>query len=366
MRVAIVSHTYVVGSNRGKVYELNGHDGIDVLLVVPKRWKNRDINHVIQADPLQEARHRSAIVRAWPVSFGSLVTYAPVVLYRILREFRPNVIYVEEEPWSLAALELSVLSAILRTRLVFFTWDNLGTGLPLLQRFIRALVLKRADGAVTGNQEAKRLLLQNQFRKPIAVIPQLGVDPGLFSAIPERTDHDFVIGYIGRLVLQKGIMLLIEAAARVPGVRLLIVGRGPVEQELVERTGSLGLDGRFELCTGVAHHRVPEYLRRMDALVLPSLTTRSWKEQFGHVLIEAMACGIPVIGTDSGAIPEVIENAGIVVKEGNVDELASALQRLKDDPTLRNALRTRGLAKVELEYTNRVVAIKLAHFLMAV
>lgn len=367
MRLAIISHTYVVGASRGKVDELAKHDGIDLLLVVPQRWKSRDTNHIIEVDPPMSEHYQTVIVRAWPIGFGSLATYAPVKLFMLLRQFRPNLIYVEEEPWSLAALELCLLSAILRTRLVFFTWDNLGSRLLPPQRLIRRWVLRRADGAVAGNEEAKRLLFRNQVQKPVTVIPQLGIDPVLFSPTqPIGPNYRFVVGYVGRLVTEKGLLVLLEAIARVKGAYVVILGHGPLEAQLISRARVLGLDGRLELCQGVPHAEVPMYMRRMSVLVLPSLTTAEWKEQFGHVLIEAMACGIPVIGTDSGAIPEVIGHAGMVVKEGDVDDLATALRRMKDDPQRRDTLRRLGQEKVKEEYTNEVVASRLAKFLMAV
>lgn len=101
----------------------------------------------------------------------------------------------------------------------------------------------------------------------------------------------------------------------------------------------------------------------MSVLVLPSWNTRSWKEQFGHVLIEAMACGVPVVGTDSGAIPEVIGDAGVVVKQRNADELASALSRLKNEPNLSSTLRRMGQERIRRSYTDAAVASKLASFL---
>lgn len=367
MRIAVISHTYVVGSNRGKLEELTKSDGLQLLLVVPKRWTNRDVGHGLRADMQQGSLCQVVIAGVWPVGFGSLALYSPVALFRFLRAFRPNVVYVEEEPWSLAALELSCFSSILGARLIFFTWDNLGPPLSLPQQLVRRLVLRLADGAVAGNQEARLLLLESRFDKPISVIPQLGIDPSLFFATQSATlVREFVVGYVGRLVDQKGVMHYLEAVARVQGARALVVGRGPLEPQLIRRARSLGLDGRYELCSGVAHNEVPTYLRRMDVLVLPSVTTARWKEQFGHVLIEAMACGVPVVGSDSGAIPEVIGDAGMVFKEGDIDELTAILQRLKEHPSLRATLRTRGLARVEQEFTNQVLARKLHEFLLGV
>jgi glycosyltransferase involved in cell wall biosynthesis len=365
VRVSVISHTYVVGHNRAKLDRLAERRGIEVLLVIPERWRNRDIDHVISADAPSGTQYSTAVLPAWMVGYGSFIFYSPVKLYRLLKESRPNVVYLEEEPWSFAALELSLLCWVLRIPLVFFTWQNLDRGLPAPLRAIRRFVLRRAAAAIAGNQQAKVLLERSQFGKPVAVIPQLGIDLDDSAGVSPRAER-FVIGFVGRLVPQKGIMFLLEASARISGATVLLIGRGPMKADLVRRAAELGLDGRLELCEGVAHQEVPKYLRQMSVLVLPSLTTAKWKEQFGHVLIEAMASGVPVIGTDSGAIPEVIGDAGIVVKEGSVDALASALSQLMEDQALRNTLKAKGRARVCAEYTNKVVAERLAQFLAAV
>jgi glycosyltransferase involved in cell wall biosynthesis len=371
VRVAVISHTYVVAANRGKLDRLAAIPDTELLLIVPRRWRNRDLKQAIDVElevqPAGLIGYKVVVLNAWPIGFGSLITYSPLTMLRCLHAFRPHVVCVEEEPWSIAALELSFIARILRTRLVFFTWENLDRRLPFLSRLIRRVVLGAADGAIAGNEEGKRLLIERRFRKPIVVLPQLGVDQDTF--FPDRSPRSeptFVIGYVGRLVRQKGILILLEAAARLDNARLLFVGRGPLRSEIVDRAASLGLHGRLEIHDDVQHGQVAEYIRKMSVLVLPSLSTTRWKEQFGHVLIEAMACGVPVVGSDSGAIPEVVGEAGIVVKEGSPDALAEELQRLMDDSRLREAFRAKGQARVWAEFSNSVIASRLAQFLVKV
>jgi glycosyltransferase involved in cell wall biosynthesis len=124
----------------------------------------------------------------------------------------------------------------------------------------------------------------------------------------------------------------------------------------------LGLGGRIAIHEQVAHDAVPQYLQRMTVLVLPSRTTATWKEQFGHVIVEAMACGVPVVGSDSGAIPEVVGNAGVIVPEGSVEALAEALRGLIATPSVRVELAARGRERVLAAYTNDIVARDLAAF----
>ncbi|MGH2486390.1 MAG: glycosyltransferase family 4 protein, partial [Ktedonobacterales bacterium] len=110
----------------------------------------------------------------------------------------------------------------------------------------------------------------------------------------------------------------------------------------------------------VAAAEAPRVLADMDVLALPSLTRPNWMEQFGRVLIEAMGCGVPVIGSDSGEIPRVIGDAGVIVPEGNVESLRAALRDLTERPERRRELAERGRARVFANFTQEQVARKLA------
>jgi glycosyltransferase involved in cell wall biosynthesis len=101
---------------------------------------------------------------------------------------------------------------------------------------------------------------------------------------------------------------------------------------------------------------MPAYYRQLDVLVLPSRTRPNWKEQFGRVLVEVMACGVVVIGSDSGEIPNVIGDAGLLFPEGQVDRLRAHLGRLLGEPALRAELARRGRERVLARYTQARVA----------
>ena len=96
--------------------------------------------------------------------------------------------------------------------------------------------------------------------------------------------------------------------------------------------------------------------------MLPSRTTPVWKEQFGRVLAEAMACKVPVIGSDSGAIREVIGDAGLIFPEGNVAALADCLRLLNASPSLRHDLAERGYVRASGLYTQEHIAEQTADF----
>ncbi len=208
-------------------------------------------------------------------------------------------------------------------------------------------------GAIAGNRDAEQILRDKGFRAPVALIPQFGVDPEIFSA--ERGDEDttlpvpfgadkFVVGYGGGLLPEKGVDLLLRACARLGGDRwrLLLLGEGPERVALEGLAEELGIRDRVHFAGRVPSTATPAYYRRMNALVLPSLTRANWGEQFGRVLIEAMACGVPVVGSSSMEIPRVIGDAGLIFAEGDVPALCVALQRLLGDESLCRELVARG------------------------
>ncbi|MGH7334338.1 MAG: glycosyltransferase [Candidatus Rokuibacteriota bacterium] len=161
------------------------------------------------------------------------------------------------------------------------------------------------------------------------------------------------IGYVGRLVPEKGVDLLIDAAEPLD-VQLLIVGDGP-ERSSLERCVAAWPPGKAVFTGAIAHHAVPDYLAALDALVLPSRSTIAWAEQFGHVLIEAMAAGVPVVGSASAAIPEVVADAGLLFPEGDVEALRARLRMVLTDDGLRGSLIERGRARVARRYTHEVI-----------
>ncbi len=165
-----------------------------------------------------------------------------------------------------------------------------------------------------------------------------------------------MIGFVGRLIPAKGLRILLEAAARLTAdFTLLIDGQGPYRADLEGTARALGLSARLVFMEP-SHEEVPEYLACMDALVLPSYTTPQWTEQFGRVLVEAMACGVPVVGSTSGAIPSVIGDAGLVFPERDAAALAKCLERLTTEPALREDLRRRGLERARTGFSWEHVA----------
>ena len=143
------------------------------------------------------------------------------------------------------------------------------------------------------------------------------------------------IGYVGRLIRQKGLFTILQALEIcMPAVTFTLVGDGPALQELEAKVKTGSLFERVEFLKPQSPEGVASFMHSLDALVLMSETTDTWKEQFGRVIIEAHACGIPVIGSSSGSIPSVVGEGGWIVPEGDPNALATLLDRLATNPQL--------------------------------
>ena len=359
MRVLMISKACVVGVYQTKLEALARLPGMELTVVVPPSWR----------DERGELRLERAHVQGYdlietPIAFnGHFHLHFYPRLGALIRRCQPQVLHLDEEPYNLAAFQAMWLAQRIGARAVFFTWQNLHRRYPPPFRWLETYNLRHADYALAGNREAEAVLRAKGYTGPAAVIPQFGIDPTVFAPAaaprPEADPAAFVIGYIGRLVEEKGVDMLLRAAAGLDvhgDWRLEVIGGGPLKDRLPPLAAGLGITGRIRFEGQIASTEVPDRLRALDVLVLPSRTRPNWKEQFGRTLVEAMACGLPVVGSDSGEIPHVVGDAGLIFPEGDVEALRGQLARLMADPRLRAELAARGRARVLARYTQARVA----------
>ena len=366
MKVLMVSKALVVGAYQRKLEELARQPGIELAAVVPPGWRDGPLGPMTVLSRTHTAGYRLIVA---PLRFnGQFHLHYYPTLGRLISEWQPDVLHMDEEPYNLAtwlALRTAERQAAGRVASLFFTWQNLRRDYPWPFRHFERANYKRASYAIAGNPTASKVLREKGYAGAIFVIPQFGVDPDLFS--PAREDlpgqrRDFVIGYAGRLAPEKGIDLLLRACARLHGVSwsLRLLGNGPERGRLVALADQLGIAKRVSFAGWIPSTETVQHYRQMDVLVLPSVSRPNWVEQFGRVLIEAMACGVPVIGSESGEIPWVIGDAGVLFPEGDVRALADALERLAGDPEWRRELAGQGRARVLAHFTQAQVAAATA------
>ncbi|AHJ27816.1 hormogonium polysaccharide biosynthesis glycosyltransferase HpsO [Nodularia spumigena CS-584] len=377
MRILVASHSYIVDLNCEKLRALAQlKPGIEVTVIVPKTWKPGGVqNKVITTQYRDEGNFRIVPISNFSQNHQGLLTFG-TDLISLFREFRPQIIQVEQGSRGLAYAQMIFLNQLLglKAKNIFFTWWNLPYELKFPINLLEKYNLNHSHGIISGNQDGAEVLKQRGYQGKIKVLPQLGVDERLFTpkAQPELarklgiTSEDFVVGFVGRFVPEKGLLTLLQALLTITDKpwKLLLLGRGELQAELIKITTENHLRERVIFVESVPHDQVANYINLMNTLVLPSettykfktLTAVGWKEQFGHVIIEAMACKVPVIGSDSGEIPHVIGDAGLVFPEGDIPALANCLVQLIDKPDFAKNIGEKGYQKAMNKYTNKALA----------
>ena len=361
-----ISHSAVVGGYRKRYSEVARQSDLAVNLLVPRRW--RQFNRMIDLEESTDNSYRMTVRQpmTWGIRNHGLrnVTHIYPRLERLLRELRPDIIELWEEPFS--AVTFQVIRAAKKLHpevpIIFFSAQNIRKNHPPPFSWFERYTYRRADFAFVINREAEKVIRGKGWEKGSLVLP-LGVDPGFFrprdasARCAELRLDKFTVGFVGKLEAQKGLLELIRAVAGLTGaVDLLIAGDGPLLNRARELAAELGLTERARFIPAVPYDTMPELLTCLDVLVLPSVTEPGLKEQFGRVLIEAMSCAVPVIGSDSGEIPHVIGDAGLTFPEGDCRRLAKQIEALRMDPTRRKELGERGRARVRKLYSWEEIA----------
>jgi glycosyltransferase involved in cell wall biosynthesis len=354
MRVVMVSKACIVGQYQKKLEELAKYPDLELTVVVPPLW--RDERGTIRLERVYTDGYNLLVE---PMRFnGQFHLHYYPTLPEVFKNVRPHLVHIDEEPYNFATFLALRSAKRAGAKALFFTWQNILRQYPPPFSWMERYVFRHSDYAIAGNVESGSILHIKNFPGPMRVIPQFGVDPSLFS--PKSPDNcgKFQIGFAGgRLVEEKGIDLLLRAAERLKGDwQVRILGDGPAKPKLEFLARSLGISSRVQFDAPRLSAEMPPYYAQLDALVLPSRTRSNWKEQFGRVLIEAMACGIPVIGSDSGEIPNVIGDAGLIFHEEDIDALCKHLTNLLDNPSFRQELGRRGRNRVLANYTQARVA----------
>lgn len=357
-----LGHSYVVGTNR-RLARAMAHAGAgawEVTAAAPATFPG-DLGPItLQPEPGER------VVPVTVSGAGRIHTmrYGPELRALLRQEW--DVVHCWEEPFIVAGAQVAAWTPR-GARLVFATFQNLPKRYPPPFSWMERYAMRRADGWIAfGRLVAEVLGTRGIYdRRPHRVIAP-GVDTALFR--PDRDagrrtrvslgweDEDPpVVGYLGRFVPEKGIETLMRALdGCTQPWRALFVGGGPMLPQV--RAWADGHGDRVRIVTGVAHDAVPDYVNAMDLLCAPSRTTRRWHEQLGRMLTEAMACGVPVAGSDSGEIPFVIGDAGVIVPENDVAAWTREIDALLANPSRRMDLAARGRARAEAEFALDVVA----------
>lgn len=343
MQVLRFAHHAVVSAWRERERRLRAQ-GLDVKLISARTWNEggRDVTLAQDGDDFVQGARTAG-------RHPSVFVCDPRPLWRAIGA-NPDIIDLHEEPNALVTAEMLLIRKLRRSRApyVLYSAQNIEKRYPVPFRWIERLSLRGASAAYVCNTEAGRILADRGLRAPAVLIP-LGVDTDVFSPDDRAAPHERpAIGYIGRLESHKGVDVLLHAASTRPAWQVQITGDGPQRAELEALATRLGIEGRVRFL-GHADDatRLAERYRALDVVAVPSLPTPGWREQFCRVAVEAMAAGVPVVASDSGAIPDVVADAGILVPPGDATALADAVDSALE-PAHWTQLRRRGLDRSKL------------------
>jgi phosphatidylinositol alpha-1,6-mannosyltransferase len=361
-RLLTIGHSYVVTENRRLAHEMGvqGRGRWDVTAIAPKRYHG-DLGPI----DVRGADAEALDLKTLPMRLGRsphLMRYGGL---RPAMAGSWDVIHAWEEPYVAAGAQIAA-GAPKSAKVVFSTFQNIAKDYPWPLSAFERRSMARADAWIAFGELVHATLASRAgySGKPSRVITP-GVDADRFRPDPEAgaatrrelgwSESALVIGFLGRFEPQKGVELLCEALEGLAAPwHALFVGGGALEPFL--RAFEARHPSRVRVVTGVSHAEVPRWLNAMSLLGAPSQTTEIWKEQFGRMLVEAMACGVPVAGSDSGEIPFVIGDAGVVVPESDPEAWTASLEALLNDGPRRRELGARGLSRARERFAWPVIA----------
>ncbi len=374
LRVVSIAHSYSVALNRRLAHEMAraGTGRWEVTAVAPEL-----LHGDFGLTRLQPEASESCRLEAVPLHFSKFVHG---MLYghrlRTILNHTWDVVHCWEEPYIAVGAQIARWSRP-NSRLLFYTFQNIGKRYPPPFSWSERYCLDRCSGWIAAGQTVARAQLGRKCgyeERPWCILPP-GVDIDRFCPNPELRSRALthlnwlpnapVVGFVGRFRPEKGLAMLTAALGHMPsGWNALFVGTGPMEDMLHRWAAPYG--DRVRIATDVTHDRVPFYLNAMDILCVPSQTTATWREQFGRVIIEAFACGVPVIGSDSGEIPYVIGDNGLIAAEGSESAWTSVLSGLIASPERRAELAGRAAETARSTYAWPIIARRHLEFFSSI
>ena len=294
------------------------------------------------------------------------------------RKFKPHIIHIEYNPWNFIFWQTYLYKCILRkqTPIVCTIKQNTYTEYSFFITKIKDLVgnyfIKKVDHFIATSRKTASL-----YKKRFNVSPEkftysalFGVDTDLFKPVSNKKqkiafrkkyklpEKNFIIGYVGRFDEEKGIKTLLRAVkkARISkdiNLHLALIGAGNLKDFLLQESEK---NNWLHILPKAPRNKVAEFLKTLDLFVMPSHITKYHEEHDAIALLEAMSTGLPCIGTNSGIIPEILKNEGIIVKAGDENELSFKMLKLFYNEKLREKLGVLGRETIANKYSVEKVA----------
>jgi len=352
MKLLIVYHAGLAEDSKA-IFKEYARQGVDLTVIVPSRFC-QSIGHCLAYSKEDDEK----TYRFIPINFKAGFNFFR--FFQAIYQTKPDIIHVFDEYVSTYLIQTILCRNILygkKVPVLAYAFQNISFSSPpfifeFSARFFRRIIYKifyplifwyhkKNLNGVTGSNREALLNVKNLNPDIPARLIFWGVDLKKFFLKNRDACRDKLeiskdiklLGYIGRIIEEKGLDKLV-LAVKDDNCHLLFVGDGDYKSKLVKIVDFFGIKNKVFFYKNANHSGLVDFYNSLDVFVLPSETILQWKEQYGRVLIEAMACGLPVVGSSSGAIPEVLEGypKGLIFKEGDVDDL---VEKIKEAENLR-------------------------------
>jgi glycosyltransferase involved in cell wall biosynthesis len=397
LNLVIISHAYVYAPYRAKIEALAKYKDLNITLITPE-FGLEGGGQKVYSTPYEGKAYKHITLSGFFT--GKLNFFVLKNLKETLQNLNPDIIILEEEYWTQIAAQVSYIKQkfLPKTKLLLLSCENMchiweSEAKSIYQKirytsfhWLEKFIIPKLDALVFQLpevwQDFEQRMLALKFRGLKGTFPQLGVDydrfakPASASKIEEIQNNlhiktkDFVYGYIGRLTPEKGIEDMIYAfeAWNKPNTRVLIIGNGSEDyiSHLNALIYNLNLTNIISIHPAIAFDDIPAYFQLLNISILLSHTTPIWKEQFGRVLVESMAAGTPVIGSNSGSIPLVVGETGYIVPEKNILSIQEALNDAYTNKEKYIKLSKLSQSRAQREFSYQAIAKKTYDFIQKV
>ena len=356
MRVLYVSHNSVLKEYQQKLMHLVRNHHVDLFLVTPPYWYEGDVKVTAFTG------HGGIKYLAGDVVFIKKNVHFYKNPKKLIARLNPDIIHVDEEPFDFPCYQFIKAAKKAGKKTVFFTSDNFKRHHNFLRAYFDRYCVKNTDGVTAVNEEAKKLLVERGCDERKIHIITHGVNPVDFEPREYKPGKkEFRIAYIGRAIKIKGIDTLVEAVKDIENAILVIAGSWNLgyRKKIMKKIEKYGIQNRVEITGHMSRGDIPGLFKTTDIMVLPSLTGKRRRGKFGRVIVESFASRVPVIGSSSGEIPNVIADAGLVFEEGNAEDLKRKIEMLMKNDDLYRECMENGYRRMLENYTNEKVAEKI-------
>ena len=333
MKILSLAHSYVVDSNRQFWNQVAQNENIQVDILMPEKWRsNLFKENIFKSNKSTDSHFRNIFpLKVYFNGNGSFYHFEWIQLFNILNNEKYDSIFIFQETWSFSLAQIILLKNFTKNK-----------GTPIHLAVCQNIIKKKLAFLIPFERllmlfvtriwfctfEIEKVLKWKGIKNHSSYLP-FTFDQEIYQANVKKISKPIKLGFIGRVTQEKGILNLLEACH-------YLISKG-IELELHIAGGGELLDlinDNFVIKHGlIPHNEAHLFYHKIHISVLPSLTTTFWKEQFGRVLVESTASGTPVVGSSSGAIPEVIQFIGFgkVFKEGDSIDLADKVLELVNE-----------------------------------